>query len=206
MLFSDTYKTPASPAQAYLRERGSKFLAYVFPVTNEREIKQYLIDLRREFPDATHHCYAYKLGIDDNQTRINDDGEPANSAGRPILRAIQSAGITNVLVVVVRYFGGKLLGVSGLIQAYSDVAVSALKSTRFIEKEVCSYYHLIYPFDSEGEAFRFLKQQQATILQQTLSETGEVQVLFNIRLSKINQLMSVVKDHHKLKIHYLYTI
>ena len=172
MLFSDTYKTPASPAQVYLRERGSKFLAYVFPVTNEREIKQYLIDLRREFPDATHHCYAYKLGIDDNQTRINDDGEPANSAGRPILRAIQSAGITNVLVVVVRYFGGKLLGVSGLIQAYSDVAVSALKSTRFIEKEVCSYYHLIYPFDSEGEAFRFLKQQQATILQQTLSETG----------------------------------
>jgi len=206
MLFSDTYKTPDSPAQAELRERSSKFLAYVFPVANEQEIKQHLLDLRREFPDATHHCYAWKLGIDDTHQRANDDGEPANTAGRPILRTIQSAGITNVLVVVVRYFGGKLLGVPGLIQAYGEAASSALKNTSFIEKEICSFYHLIYPFESEGEAFRFLKQQQATIQQQTLSETGEAQLLFSIRLSKAEQLMNGVKDYHKLKIHYLYTI
>lgn len=206
MLFSDTYKTPASPAQAELRERSSKFLAYVFPVVNEQEIKQHLANLRKEFPDATHHCYAWKLGTDDTHQRANDDGEPANTAGRPILRAIQSAGITNVLVVVVRYFGGKLLGVPGLIQAYGEAASEALNNATIIEKEICSFYHLTYPFEAEGEAFRFLKQQQATILQQTLSETGEAQLLFSIRLSKVGQLMSGVKDYHKLKIHYLYTL
>ena len=119
-LFSDVYYEVERDAEFVLRERGSKFYAYVYGVKSEAEVKEKLEVLKREYPDATHHCYAWVMGARGEGQRANDDGEPGNSAGRPILRAIISAGLTNVLVVVVRYFGGTLLGIPGLIEVERD--------------------------------------------------------------------------------------
>ena len=124
-LFSDTYYEVERDAEFVLRERGSKFYAYVYPVRSEAEIKAKLEGLKRLYPDATHHCYAWVMGARGEAQRANDDGEPGNSAGRPILRAVISVGLTNVLVVVVRYFGGTLLGIPGLIESYGGAAAAA---------------------------------------------------------------------------------
>ena len=117
MLFSDEYKEPSAPAEATLRERGSRFLAFAYPVQDEATLKSLLQSVKLQFPDATHHCYAVVMHPDKSYQRSNDDGEPSNTAGRPILRMILSKDLTNVLVVVVRYFGGTQLGIPGLIKA-----------------------------------------------------------------------------------------
>lgn len=204
-LFADTYTTIEAPSKAEVRERGSRFFAFAFPIENENQVKEQLKKLREEYPDATHHCYAYKLGLDNNHYRVNDDGEPSNSAGRPILRAILSAGVTNVLVVVVRYFAGKLLGVPGLIQSYGEAATLALKNATVLEKELCSHYRMEYPFELENEAYRFLRQEQATITAHHY--TGEQNVIeFSLRLGRVERVLNAVKSYHQFKIHYLYTI
>jgi uncharacterized YigZ family protein len=133
-LFSDTYHQIERNAEFSLKEKGSKFLAYSFLVTQEQDIKAHLMALKSQFPDATHHCYAYVIGQDSQSQRANDDGEPSNSAGRPILKAIISAELTNVLVVVVRYFGGTLLGIPGLIQAYGESATGVLMLSGKVQK------------------------------------------------------------------------
>lgn len=126
MAEDDAYLEPAGTSEASLRDRGSRFLAYAMKVTSDDEVKMRLKEWRSRFPDATHHCYAYVLDAHSGQQRSSDDGEPAGSAGKPILRAILSAGISHVLVVVVRYFGGTQLGVPGLIKAYGEAAEQAL--------------------------------------------------------------------------------
>jgi putative IMPACT (imprinted ancient) family translation regulator len=127
-LFSDVYYEVERDSEFVLRERGSKFFAFVYGVKSDLEIKEKLDGLKREYPDATHHCYAWVMGARGEAQRANDDGEPGNSAGRPILRSILSVGVTNVLVVVVRYFGGTLLGIPGLIEGYGGAAESALRA------------------------------------------------------------------------------
>jgi uncharacterized YigZ family protein len=133
-LFSDVYYEVERDAEFVLRERGSKFFAFVCGVKSDQDIKEKLEGLKRQYPDATHHCYAWVMGARGEAQRANDDGEPSNSAGRPILRSIISVGVTNVLVVVVRYFGGTLLGIPGLIESYGEAAESALRPPRPHEK------------------------------------------------------------------------
>lgn len=203
-LFADTYCTVAGESTFELRERGSRFLSFVFPVLQEADVKEHLRKLRDLYPDASHHCYAFRMGTNGDQFRVNDDGEPSNSAGRPILRAIQSAGVTNVLVVVVRYFGGKLLGVPGLIAAYGDAATFALRAATIIEKEVCSFYRMEYPFELEHEAYRFLRQQNASI-GATHYSPGQCSIEFSIRQSAVERLMVFAAGYHQFKMHYLYT-
>lgn len=203
-LFADTYRTVATESTFELRERGSRFLSFVFPVLQETDVKESLRKLREQYPDASHHCYAFRLGVNGDQYRVNDDGEPSNSAGRPILRAIQSAGVTNVLVVVVRYFGGKLLGVPGLITAYGDAATFALRNATIIEKEVCSFYRMEYPFELEHEAYRFLRQQNASI-GATAYSAQLCSIGFSVRQSAVERLMQSAKSYHQFKMHYLYT-
>lgn len=139
MLFDDSYWELEGPTEAQLREKGSRFFAYAFPVHSEAEIKEHLAALRLKYPDATHHVYAFSLGPSGEAQRANDDGEPSGSSARPILRAILSAGLTNTLVVVVRYFGGTLLGIPGLIASYGGAAQMALeagnKQERLIEDD-----------------------------------------------------------------------
>lgn len=159
MLFDDTYKTIAAPSEGIFKDRGSKFIAYAFPVTNEEAVKNHLAELRKEHFSARHHCYAFRLGPDKQHFRANDDGEPSGTAGKPILGQIQSNDLTNVLIVVVRYFGGTLLGVSGLIAAYRGAAADAVANANIIEKQVKEVYELHFPYDAMNAVMKILKDE-----------------------------------------------
>jgi uncharacterized YigZ family protein len=154
MIIDDTFRTLAAAATGEFRDRGSKFLAYAYPVRTEQETKAYLDALRGQHPKAVHHCYAYRLGLDRNNYRANDDGEPGGTAGRPILNVLYSRELTNVLVVVVRYFGGTLLGVPGLINAYKMATIAALSEAVVTEQTVNETYQVRYPFGQMNEAYR----------------------------------------------------
>lgn len=133
---SDSYLTIAQPCEGLFKDKGSKFLAYAYPVETEDEIKEHIQNLKKEHYSARHHCYAWRLGADKTQFRANDDGEPSSTAGKPILGQIQRLDLTNILIVVVRYFGGTLLGVSGLINAYRSAAADALEQAEIVEQLV----------------------------------------------------------------------
>jgi uncharacterized YigZ family protein len=146
-MIQDTYRTIAEPTESIYKEKGSKFLAFAYPVYSEEDIKEHLAELRKKYFDARHHCYAYSLGADKSRYRANDDGEPNHSAGDPILGQIRSADLSNVLVVVVRYFGGTKLGVSGLINAYKTATADAIAEATIIEKHetILLQVHFEYP-------------------------------------------------------------
>lgn len=162
------YTTISAPATGDFRDRGSKFLAYAYPVITGLEIKERLKALKKEHPKAVHHCYAWRLGTDGTKYRATDDGEPAGSAGKPILGQIDSLGIKNVLVVVVRYFGGSLLGVPGLINAYKTAAAQALESAPKTEKWIEEMFTINFDYPAMGEVLYLLKQSEATIYHQDL--------------------------------------
>ena len=166
MTIDDTFRTLAAPATGEFRDRGSKFLAFAYPIRNEADVRTYLDALRVQHPKAVHHCYAYRLGLDRNNYRANDDGEPGGSAGRPILNVLYSRDLTNVLVVVVRYFGGTLLGVPGLINAYKTATMAALDEAAIIEQTVNETYRVRYPFEQMNEVMRLVKEQQLSVLKQ----------------------------------------
>jgi uncharacterized YigZ family protein len=163
-----TYKTITQKAYAEFKDRGSKFHGYAFPVCNAEEIKTCLQALKKEHPKAVHHCYAYRLGTDGLQFRANDDGEPSGSAGRPILGQIDSAGMTNILVVVVRYFGGTLLGVPGLINAYKTAAADSMATAVTVEKNVEEMINLEFDYSILNEVMQLLKQNEATVYKQDM--------------------------------------
>lgn len=162
------YKTIEKPTTAEFKDRGSKFLAYAYPISNTDDVKEKLQLLKKEHPKAVHHCYAYRIGIDGLQYRANDDGEPSGSAGKPILGQIDSAGVTNVLVVVVRYFGGSLLGVPGLINAYKTATQDALTQGILIEKWIEQLVDIQFDYPVMGEVMYLLRQSEATIYKQDL--------------------------------------
>jgi len=162
------YKTIQAPLTGDFRDRGSKFLAYAYPIISVTEVKEHIQKLKKEHPKAVHHCFAYRIGSDGLQFRANDDGEPSGSAGKPILGQIDSMGYTNVLVVVVRYFGGTLLGVPGLINAYRTATQLALATAVTIEKWVEEQYKIEFDYPVMGEVLYILKQYESTIYQQDL--------------------------------------
>ena len=168
MVNPDKYITIAAPGTADFRDRGSKFLAYAYPVFSLQDIKDRLQVLKKEHPKANHHCLAWRLGTDGMQYRASDDGEPAGSAGKPILGQIDSLGLVNVLVVVVRYFGGTLLGVPGLINAYKTVTAMALEPLPKTEKWIEVRYEINFDYPAMGEVLYLLKQCEANIYQQDL--------------------------------------
>ena len=163
-LFSDVYYEVERDSDFVLRERGSKFFAFVYGVRSEADIKERLEGLKRQYPDATHHCYAWVMGARGEAQRANDDGEPGNSAGRPILRSILSVGVTNVLVVVVRYFGGTLLGIPGLIESYGGSAAAALRAAGRLEKFIEETYEIRSTFEHEQEIHRLIAKYGARVL------------------------------------------
>jgi uncharacterized YigZ family protein len=166
MLFDDTYRTIEKRAEGLYRDRGSKFIAIALPVRNEVEVKSYLGNIRAEYHDARHHCYAYMLGADKSAYRFNDDGEPSGTAGRPILGQINSNDLTNVLVVVVRYFGGTKLGVRGLINAYKSSASEALAASNIIEKTVDEIYVVRFEYPAMNQVMQIMKEPEVSILSQ----------------------------------------
>lgn len=164
----NTYNTIAAAVEAEVKDKGSRFIAFAYPVQTVGEVNNYVDALRETHHKARHWCYAYRLGIDGLQFRANDDGEPSGSAGRPILGQIDSAELTDVLVVVVRYFGGTLLGVPGLIHAYKSATAEALTQAEVIEKNVEKTVYLRCEYPHLNDAIRITKQHQAEIIAQDL--------------------------------------
>lgn len=162
------YLTVDKPGMAEFKERGSKFIAYVFPVESADDFKKYLQGLKKEHPKAVHHCFAYRIGTDGNNFRVSDDGEPSGTAGRPILGQLDSKQITNVAVIVVRYFGGTLLGVPGLINAYKTAASLTLQVTPIIQKQIEVVYKIQFDYTRMNEIMMILKQYNCTIINQEL--------------------------------------
>lgn len=162
----DSYRTLAAPAEATLRERGSRFLAFAYPVASEPEIRGRLADLRKTYYDATHHCYGWRLGPEGGMQRSNDDGEPAGSAGRPILGQLLSHGVTNALVVVVRYFGGTKLGIPGLIASYRSAAAAVIEAGGMAERVVEAMIGVRFSFMAMNAVMRIVKEEQPRIVEQ----------------------------------------
>ena len=162
------YKTIATAGTGDFRDRGSKFLAYAYPIVTVQDVKEKLQQLKKEHPKANHHCVAWRIGITGDSYRATDDGEPSGSAGKPMLGQIDSMGLTNVLVVVVRYFGGTLLGVPGLINAYRTATAMALEPLPTTEKWVEEMYEISFDYPSMGEVLYLLKQSESTIYSQDM--------------------------------------
>ena len=165
MLFDRDYKSIENSSEAVYTDKGSRFLAFAYPVNNELEIKNYLSKLRSEYPDATHHCYVWIMNADKSAQRINDDGEPANTAARPILKQINALDLTNILVVVVRYFGGKKLGIPGLIEAYGMAAKQVLAKCEIVTKILLDYFKIETSFENEHIIYNLARKFSANIIE-----------------------------------------
>lgn len=187
-----TYKTLADSCASEFRDRGSRFLGYAFPVDDLKTIKHYLNQLKELHPKAVHHCYAYRLGWQGTQFRANDDGEPSGSAGKPILGQIDSQGLADTLVVVVRYFGGTLLGVPGLINAYKSTSQLCLQQALVVEKDIELNFQLEYDYQQMNTVMRLLKQCDARILRQEL----QLFCLTKAGIPKRNLAKFLQETHH----------
>jgi len=201
MIIPDTYLTIKSKGEGLYKEKGSKFIALAYPVTTEDEIKVILANLRKEYHDARHYCYAYRLGVDKKKFRANDDGEPANSAGQPILGQIKSNNLTNVVVVVIRYFGGKLLGVGGLINAYRSAAADALSDTKIITKTVNDLYELTFAYTIINDVMRLIEEEKLIIVEQTFEANCTIRI--GVRLSKSETIKKRIDKSPEIKIKYI---
>jgi uncharacterized YigZ family protein len=192
------YNTIERPAVAELKERGSRFLAYAYPVTTVEAVKKQLESLKKEHPKANHHCFAYRLGLDNNVFRVSDDGEPSGTAGKPILGQIDSKQLTDTLIIVVRYFGGTLLGVPGLIQAYKSAAVMALQLTPIIHRPIEVNYELHFDYTRMNEVMMVVKQMNCTVLSQEMNLFCVLNI--GVPKSKLDETLYRLGDLHTVEV------
>jgi uncharacterized YigZ family protein len=204
MLFEDTYLTIEKASEGTFRDRGSKFMAYAYPITTEQDIKSIVADLKKENPKANHHCWAMRWSTDRSVFRLNDDGEPSGTAGRPILNTLLSRNLTNIAVVVVRYFGGTLLGVPGLIHAYRTATELALNEAVIIERTVNDVYTIAFDYLQMNDVMRIVKEDSLEILEQQFDNTCAIKV--SIRKMQVNQALSKLQKLPSLKVKYDYSI
>lgn len=190
-MFEDTYKTIAGPAEGIYREKGSKFIALAFPVESEAQIKEKLAEIQKQYFDARHHCYSYILGPNKDAYRLNDNGEPSGTAGRPIHGQLLSKDLTNTLVIVVRYFGGIKLGVSGLINAYKTAAKDALDHATIIEKTVDVTYKVSFDYSVMNSVMQLLKDPYVSILGQGYED--RYLISFKIRRREADRIVTALK-------------
>ena len=200
---SDIYKTIATTSQGIFKEKGSRFVSFAVPILSQEEIKPIIDKIRKEHHEARHHCYAYIIGYERIIWRVNDDGEPSGTAGRPILGQINSFGLTNIIIVVSRYFGGTLLGVSGLINAYRSAAESALRNAELTEKTVNEYYKITYPYISMNDVMKILKEEN--IGQSEQSFDIECNILLNFRVSVKEKVLNRLSRIDGLNYRYIET-
>ncbi|WEK21480.1 MAG: YigZ family protein [Candidatus Pedobacter colombiensis] len=203
MLFDDTYKTIAEPSEGVFRDRGSKFIGYAYPILSDDEVKTILLKLRSEHTKARHFCWALRLSPDRGVFRIQDDGEPSGTAGRPILNTMLSADITNLLIVVVRYFGGTLLGVPGLINAYKTAAVEALQAATIIEKTVNDIYEIQFDYLVMNDVMKLIKEEKLNVLSQDFDNSCSIKI--EIRKANLNSILGKIEKIEGLKAKYLFT-
>ncbi|MCW3087021.1 MAG: protein co-occurring with transport system [Sediminibacterium sp.] len=194
----DHYYTIEKTSFAEYKDRGSKFIAYAYPIRAAEAFKQALQQLKKEHPKAVHHCFAWRLGWDGNQFRVSDDGEPAGTAGRPILGQIDSKELTDIAVIVVRYFGGTLLGVPGLIQAYKSVTSMALQLVPTVQKAVEVLYELQFDYTQLNEVMNIVKQYGCSVV-------GQEQQLFcllriGVPKARLEEVLYKLKGFHKVEV------
>jgi uncharacterized YigZ family protein len=202
LIEKDTYKTLVNPTEVILfKEKNSKFFGYAFPVTTEEEIKNHLEKLRKQNQGAVHFCYAFQLGTEKVTFRANDDGEPSNTAGMPIYGQIQSFGLTNILVVIVRYFGGVKLGVGGLIVAYKTAAQMTLEHAEIIEKTINIHFQINFEYKNMNKVMRIIKEKNLEITSQSMNESCEIAI--TTRKKNAENIFDIFNNMFEIKIEKL---
>jgi len=200
---SDTYLTIKAFSQGLYKEKGSRFIALAYPVSTQEAIKNILDSIRKEHHSARHHCFAWMLGQARETFRISDDGEPAGSSGRPIMGQINSCELTNILIVVVRYFGGKLLGVSGLINAYRTAAESAINNSEIVALVIQDYFELVFPYSSINDVMKVIKDEDISQSQQKFEI--ECKMIINFRSSARERILNSLSRINGLKFRHIAT-
>ena len=203
-MIDDTYKMLASPGEGLYKEKGSKFIASAFTVMNEDEVKQALVEVKKKYYDARHHCYAYIIGPNKDCYRSSDDGEPSGTAGKPILNQMLSKDVTNVCVIVVRYFGGIKLGVSGLINAYKTAARDALDNAVIVEKTVNEVYSLEFAYPLMNDVMRVMKEEGLEQLNTRFEMSCYLE--FSTRRNNADQIVAKFKNIFGVTVKYLKTV
>lgn len=203
-IVDDTYQTISGKAEGLYKEKGSKFIALAYPVTSEEEVKDILASLRKEYHDARHHCYSYIIGFKGEQWRANDDGEPSGTAGRPIHGQIQSFNLTNTLIVVIRYFGGTKLGVSGLINAYKTAAAEALGHAAVIVKTVKDIYKITFDYLAMNDIMKLVKDENLSIMEQNFDISCFITV--GIRQSRTESVLGKIEKIDSALANFLKTV
>jgi uncharacterized YigZ family protein len=200
---TNKYKTIQSVSQGLFREKGSRFISIAIPVKSADEVKSHLDEYKKKYHDARHHCYSYVLGPDRNIWRVNDDGEPSGTAGKPIMGQINSFELTNILIIVVRYFGGTLLGTSGLINAYRSSAMDAIVNSKIIELSVNVYYKVEFPYSLMNKVMKIIKDED---LNQTSQEFGlDSSLIIGLRESRKDAIIKKFNLIDGVRMTYLYT-
>lgn len=195
----DTYRTIVKASDGSLfKDRGSKFYGYSFPVTSEEEIKTHIENLKKQHHTARHWCYAWQLGMEYNTYRANDDGEPSNSAGMPIYGQLQSYDVTNVLVVVVRYFGGTKLGVGGLVQAYKAAAQLALEQSEIVQRTINTSFLLKFDYPEMNVVMRIIKDENIKIVRQQMELSCEIEI--SVRRKDCERIFNLFDTTYKVAI------
>jgi len=197
----DEFKTLKSNSEGLFKDKGSKFFAYAFPIQSEEDVRFYLETVKSEHPKARHACYAYKLGIYEANFRANDDGEPSGSAGKPILNTITSFELTDALVIVIRYFGGTLLGVPGLINAYKEATKEALSIAEIEIKTINSLVKISYDFDQTNAIMQMVRKLELTVKEQTYD--NRCGIILDVRNSYIDKIREELKEYWSLEIEIL---
>ena len=192
------YNTIERTSTAEFKDRGSRFIAYTFPVQSINDFKQKLNEIKKEHPKATHHCFAYRLGANGNTFRVSDDGEPSGSAGKPILGQIDSKALTNTLVIVVRYFGGTLLGVAGLINAYKTATALALQLTPIAMKQITERYILQFDYTQMNDVMAAIRSCQCTIVENEAQLFCKM--VIDVPLSRLQQFLIKIEDLYKVEL------
>lgn len=200
----DQYKTIAAPSEGSYKAKGSKFTGFAIPVFSEEEFKEHLARIKKENPDSGHYCYGFRIGADNKLYRYSDDGEPSSTAGKPIFGQIQSYELSNIMIVVTRYFGGTKLGVGGLITAYRAAAREALDNAKILNRTVDNIYQIEFGYDIMSEVMNFIKKQKLEVTSQVLEESGTIQ--FRIRQSEADNIVEQLEKIEGLKLLYLKTI
>lgn len=203
-MFSDKYKEIKSATTGVYKEKGSKFIAYSFPVHSEENVKEKLEEVKKLEHSARHHCYAYILNPDKSAQRANDDGEPSSTAGKPILGQIISNDLTNILIVVVRYFGGVKLGVPGLIRSYKTAALDAISNSEIITKIIKEQFAVSFKYPQMNDVMRLVKEYNLEVVNTDFQI--ECNLIFAVAKSKSEEVVETFKKNYELTIKYLKTV
>ena len=201
----DIYKTIKDTSQGLYKEKGSKFISFAIPIESQQQAKENLENIKKQYHSARHHCYAWSLGPKRKEYRINDDGEPSGTAGKPIYGQILSFEITNVLIVVIRYFGGVKLGTGGLITAYKLATADALNNNKIVSKTIKEVYRVHFDYALIGDVMRIFKENENNVVQINRKFELDCTIDFEIRQKNVHKIIPLFDNFSNIKIEYLYT-